>query len=210
MKTISSLAVGADKHSRGLVLPLASLQTQAGVVMVVSLIILLLLTIIGLSAMQTTALEEKMAGNLRDKNLAFQSAESALRFAECSIEPTDPTAVYNLACTKGLCLDNNPLTPNPIPAEAAILMDSFWSSSNASLFPTYTVALGNGIHAPVNIFQKLPEFPPPPALNNKATVVGTNSISIKCQPYKTTLRATGGTTNTVVILQSVVVWPICP
>lgn len=43
---------------------------------------LLLLTIIGVTAIQTTSLEEKMAGNMRDQNLAFQAAESALRVGE--------------------------------------------------------------------------------------------------------------------------------
>jgi type IV pilus assembly protein PilX len=59
---------------------------QVGVVLVISLIMLLLLTIIGLSGMQTTVLEEKMTGNSRDQNLAFQSAEAALRAGETKIE----------------------------------------------------------------------------------------------------------------------------
>jgi len=36
---------------------------------------LLLLTIIGITGIQVSGLEEKMAGNSRDQNLAFQSAE---------------------------------------------------------------------------------------------------------------------------------------
>lgn len=55
---------------------------QRGVVLVVSLIMLLLLSIVGITAMQTTQLEEKMAGNQRNLNLAFQAAESALRSGE--------------------------------------------------------------------------------------------------------------------------------
>lgn len=53
---------------------------QQGAVLVVSLIILLLLTIIGVTAMRTVTMEERMAGNLRDRNLANQAAESAVRF----------------------------------------------------------------------------------------------------------------------------------
>lgn len=59
---------------------------QSGVVLVVSLIMLLLLTLIGVSGMQTTALEEKMASNSRDQNIAFQAAEAALRAGEIFIE----------------------------------------------------------------------------------------------------------------------------
>ncbi|MEQ1557357.1 MAG: PilX N-terminal domain-containing pilus assembly protein [Methyloglobulus sp.] len=61
------------------------LKQQRGVVLLVSLIMLLLLTIIGLTGVQTSGLEEKMAGNMRDRNLAFQAAEAALRDAEKDI-----------------------------------------------------------------------------------------------------------------------------
>ena len=55
---------------------------KEGAVLIISLIMLLLLTIIGVTAIQTSSLEEKMAGNMRDQNLAFQAAESALRVGE--------------------------------------------------------------------------------------------------------------------------------
>jgi type IV pilus assembly protein PilX len=61
------------------------LKPQSGVVLLVSMIMLLLLTIIGITGMQTTGLEEKMAGNMRDHNVAFQAAETALRDAEHDI-----------------------------------------------------------------------------------------------------------------------------
>jgi type IV pilus assembly protein PilX len=61
-------------------------KNQSGVVLVVSLIILLLLTLIGLTGMQTTGLEEKMASNMRDKNLAFQAAEATLKVGEGKIQ----------------------------------------------------------------------------------------------------------------------------
>lgn len=187
-------AVGPDKSSRSLVSPASSLQTQSGVVLAISLIILLLLTIIGLSATQTTALEEKMAGNLRDKSLAFQAAESALRTAELSL-PSIASSTYVAAGTGGFYLDNNP-TPNPIPSATAILTDNFWSSNPHATLPTPT-GLGNVIDAnpPLYIIQKLQSYPPP-----GPWVPGT---SIMRQPYKFTVRATGGTTNTVVILQSI-------
>ena len=63
-------------------------RQQRGAVLVVSLIILLLMTIIGVSSMKTTTLEERMAGNLRDQNLSFQSAEAALIAGENYLENT--------------------------------------------------------------------------------------------------------------------------
>lgn len=53
---------------------------QKGVVLVVSLMILLTMTLVGITAMRVTVLEERMSGNLRDQNLAFQASESALMY----------------------------------------------------------------------------------------------------------------------------------
>ncbi len=55
---------------------------QKGSVLIISLLLLLVATILGLSSMQNTIIEEKMAGNLRHNYVAFQAAESALREAE--------------------------------------------------------------------------------------------------------------------------------
>jgi len=77
---------------------------QAGSVLIISLMLLLMLTIIGVTAMNNVTLEERMAGNLLDANLAFQAAESALRDGEnwLSPLPTSPaecTATPPAACT---------------------------------------------------------------------------------------------------------------
>ncbi len=61
---------------------------QRGATLVVALIILLLMTIIGTVAMQATTLEERMAGNTRDMNLAFQASEAALRTGEAWLTST--------------------------------------------------------------------------------------------------------------------------
>ena len=67
-------------------LNLRSPQHERGAVLVVSLIMLLIVTLIAVSSMQGTIMEEKMAGNTRDRNLAFQTAESSLREAETYVE----------------------------------------------------------------------------------------------------------------------------
>ena len=55
---------------------------QEGFVLIVGLVILGLLTMLALSGMRDTTMQEKMAGASRDSGLAFQAAESALRDAE--------------------------------------------------------------------------------------------------------------------------------
>ncbi len=63
---------------------------QRGAVLVVGLIMLVMITLITISGMQATTLEERMAGNLADRNRAFQSAEIALRTGEELVEPGKP------------------------------------------------------------------------------------------------------------------------
>ncbi len=77
---------------------------QSGVVLVVSLVMLLLLTLIALTGMQTTGLEEKMVTNMRDNNIAFQAAEAALRDAEKDLLAGRPSiTAFDASCTNGLC-----------------------------------------------------------------------------------------------------------
>lgn len=55
---------------------------QRGSTLIISLMILIVMTLIGLTGVMTSTLEEKMAGNTRDQALAFQAAEAALRDGE--------------------------------------------------------------------------------------------------------------------------------
>jgi len=66
--------------------PAALTHRQQGAALITSLIILLVLTVLGVSAMSTSSLQELMSGNLRDQNLSFQAAETALKFSEQTIE----------------------------------------------------------------------------------------------------------------------------
>lgn len=55
---------------------------QSGAALIVSLLILLVMTMLGLSSIQTSRMEERMSGNARDINLSFQAAEAALMDAD--------------------------------------------------------------------------------------------------------------------------------
>lgn len=54
---------------------------EAGAALVMSLVILLILTIIGIAAMNTSSFEERMAGNVQESTLAFEAAESGVNQA---------------------------------------------------------------------------------------------------------------------------------
>jgi type IV pilus assembly protein PilX len=75
---------------------------QSGAVLAVGLVFLLLLTILGMTAMQVTTMQERMAGNSRDKNLAFQAAEFGLRDGEAFLLGKD-FYDFNSSCTGAKC-----------------------------------------------------------------------------------------------------------
>lgn len=57
---------------------MVAVARQRGAALVVSLIMLVLMTLIGVTAMRVTTVQEKMVANSRDLNIAFQAAEAAL------------------------------------------------------------------------------------------------------------------------------------
>lgn len=59
---------------------------QRGAALFVSLILLLVISLVGVSALETGSLEIKMAANYSDRQEAFQAAETALRVGEDFIE----------------------------------------------------------------------------------------------------------------------------
>lgn len=74
-------------------------RTEKGAVLIIALIMLLLLTIIGISSMRGTTMQERMAGNMRDQSQAFQASETALRQGEASILAMSIAQLQNLTTT---------------------------------------------------------------------------------------------------------------
>lgn len=68
---------------------------QTGMTLVVSLVILVALTILGVSSMQSTRTEVSMAGNLRDADITFNAAEAGLRAGEAFVNNTTTTTFFN-------------------------------------------------------------------------------------------------------------------
>jgi type IV pilus assembly protein PilX len=61
-------------------------RNQGGASLVVALMFLIVLTILGLVAVRSSTVQERMAGNDRDRAVAFEAAEAALRDAERDIQ----------------------------------------------------------------------------------------------------------------------------
>ncbi|WP_455922116.1 pilus assembly PilX family protein [Pseudomonas putida] len=70
---------------------------QNGMVLVVALVMLLLITMIGISSMQNATLQEKMAGSVQTRTTTFEAAEMALRAGESAVS----ASTYSLAQCSG-------------------------------------------------------------------------------------------------------------
>ena len=95
---------------------LRSASRQQGVSLVIVLVLLVATSLLGMAVLRSSAMQERMSANLRDRSLAFQAAESALRYAQdvvlagsswdteipdaddcsgfsvCTVDPADPSA----------------------------------------------------------------------------------------------------------------------
>jgi type IV pilus assembly protein PilX len=68
---------------------------QAGMVLIVSLLILITLTILGLTAIQSARTEMSMAGNQRELGITFSAAEAGLSAGQVYIENSISKTIYN-------------------------------------------------------------------------------------------------------------------
>jgi len=80
---------------------------QRGAALLVSLVVLLTMTVLGVTASRTGFVQERMAGNVRNKALAFEAAETALRDGEQWLDnllggtrpaPVDPATCGSPPC----------------------------------------------------------------------------------------------------------------
>jgi type IV pilus assembly protein PilX len=96
---------------------LPNLSRQRGATLLTGLIFLVVLTMIGITAARMSGFSERMSGNLRDRSIAMQAAELALRDAERDIRNTGRISGltnFVAACTNGLCYNGIVGYANPI------------------------------------------------------------------------------------------------
>ena len=82
---------------------------EQGSVLVISLLILLIMSLLSITSVNNAVLEEKMAANSRNSQIAFQAAEAALRegenyVGESMTANTDINGdIADTTCTNGFC-----------------------------------------------------------------------------------------------------------
>lgn len=179
-------------------------RRERGAVLIISLILLVLITLIGVASLRNVVLEAKMSSNYYDRSLAFQSAEAGLRAGEkiakdqaettpkhsqalALTAPTDASQCIVPTCSGGLCSAPglfcegrwNLADPD---SKLWITATGVTLSAQAGSKPQYFVEfLGNA-------------FPCDPS---------TPTVNATCARYRITARSQSGTGRAAVMLQSV-------
>ncbi|MEM7053396.1 MAG: PilX N-terminal domain-containing pilus assembly protein [Pseudomonadota bacterium] len=101
-------------------------KQQQGAALFISLMFLIILTLIGISAANVSVMQERMAGNVRETNDAFQRAESTLRAIEENL--TD-------AATSSGGFSRIPIWPEILTSLSLSVSDCTLSQADISTWP---------------------------------------------------------------------------
>ena len=98
-------------------------QAQRGITLLVVLVLLLILSLLGVAVLRGSAMQERMSANMRDRSLAYQGAETALRYAQEQIlganttwEGQIPTAAD--CSSQGICPPGSTAVWQSLPANS--------------------------------------------------------------------------------------------
>lgn len=164
-----------------------ALERQHGAALITGLIFLVVLTMMGITAARMSMLEERMAGNLRDRALAMQAAEYTLRDAEQDILKSGRiSGISNFvaACTDGLCYNGPNGFPKPV-----------WNTVSMTAAPSVTHGSFTGAQA-IPLVSAQPRY----LIEGMRKILPGGGETFV---YRITVRAQGMNPNTVVWLQEI-------
>jgi type IV pilus assembly protein PilX len=177
---------------------------QRGVVLISSLLLLIVVTIIALSMFRSFGVQEKIAGNMREKQRALQAAESAQVFAEIwlSNNGTGPS----VACTGMLdgTIGQGQICANTLPTAVADVTSVPWSIGGQPVGVTYlpTGAANMSIKTSTSVADLLNPsyFGTPTFYISDLGLSG--DASIPGEVYQVDAYGYGGSSNTVAVVES--------
>ena len=175
---------------------------QRGIVLVSSLLLLLVVTIIALSMFRSFGIQEKIAGNMREKQRALQAAVSAQQYAEYWLSTTG-TGTASVTCAAPLLnanLSQGQICSNKLPALVTDVTQVPWQIGTASVGVTYTPANMNISTTPVNnilnpSYYKAPTF-------YISDMGASADPSIPGEIYQVDAFGYGGNSNTAAVVES--------
>ena len=167
-------------------------QRQRGMVLLVALVMVVLMSLVAAASIKGSNLQEAMSGGMRDRNIAFQAAESALREAEETVVTSnvDVLAVQN---RDGYFVDLNKSATTPRPTEWTL---NDWKDDGLQLSGIEKVSV-----QPFVVTEQL-SYSGNVINSGDGIDFVSQERNTEYQFYRITVRSTGLTENTEVILQS--------
>ena len=188
------------KHNHPMIRYARGAEWQRGSALIFALVFLLVMTVIGIAGMQGTTQQEKMAGNMRNRNLAFQAAEAALRAGEKFVDPVKSGTTCPRPEAEDFNGTNGLLEPQTITGSDDGVFWMAWDWKN------------NSRQLAANTLDKVAEQPSyvveyTTDIDNKNCANPCSTNPSNCSDcYRITARGVGGTTDAIVILQSTYQW----
>jgi type IV pilus assembly protein PilX len=183
-----------NKRHSALLTRTSSRDRNRGVVLIIALFVLLAITLMAVASMEMLGLNERMAGNFKDRQIAFQAGEAALRDAELVIRsdtdgPFSPLrpGEFSSTCTGGLCASN--LGTNIFSS----LSEADWAGPKTSAYGSQT---GNRVLSGV---ASQPRYLIEYQGTTQPIEPGKPCVAV----YSLSTRATGANSNTRVVLHSI-------
>jgi type IV pilus assembly protein PilX len=181
--------------------PLARLRprrTARGFSLIVILLMTIVLAFLALGAMNTSIVQERMAGQAADRNVAMQAAEATLLDAEAHVEQVIASNTpFTTACDDGLCLSRVYAgTPSSRPVWDGVVDLSTATNTIGYGAATGARELPNLANQPRYVIERLGPLPPEEGDDAQIGAPPT------AQAYRITARAGGQQESTSVTLQS--------
>ncbi len=179
--------------------------SQRGLSLVTTLMFTVAALVLGVSVMGVNVMQERIIGNTKDRDFAFQAAEAALRDAEQDIAANVKSdTAFTDACTNGLC--TAPTLRSPIPVTGALPVDKQpgfdWAAAGSvRTYGQYTAAtpLPGVSQAPAYVIEKIGNLGTP---SGESMTIGAAATTAGVG-YRVTARAIGARPETIVFLQSI-------
>jgi type IV pilus assembly protein PilX len=167
-------------------------KREAGVALIISLVLLLVMTILGLAAVRGISSEERMVAQTYDRTVAFQAAEATLRGAENLIELGQSEPAVGTGCAlKAAGPDMVMVCSPPDPAATPRWLDSAFTSWT----PAVATGTGSFVITPDYFIEYL----------GKTFSCGFDPVNDAntCKRYRITVRSKPGNGRAAVTLQSI-------
>ena len=195
--------------------PAQTLRRQAGIALLVVLIMVLLVTLAGIAAVRTLVVEERMASNSLDRNLAMQSAENVLRYAEGIAQAQSVSTTFNAGFTSNNSnlpygsYTGNACTANSM-TDLSPCISGLCSQPTPSCTPRWELAGFVGWATPTNqqvsdaslASSTLPKYIIEFLGKNFACAPNDPDDKYSCAQYRITVTTQGGADRAAVQLQS--------